>query len=466
MSRVVTGKGWTLACADVLEALRVQPDCSFDALFCDPPYGLRFMGKAWDYDVPGVDVWSEALRVLKPGAPLLAFGGSRTSHRMTVAIEDAGFEIRDVLMYIYGKGFPKSQNIGLAIDKAAGATRQVVGTRTLTGNAAMSTKEKGGTYGVSVGSAGSVDVPVTAAATELAKQWDGYGTALKPAYEPIILARKRPEGTMAQNVAKWGVGGLAIDACRIEGPKRHPGNYVDSGAIWGQANGSDRGAFDALQGRWPANVLLDEDAADHLDEVVGDRKSGIAVQRNGGGGKGGRNITMRAMPGRGPQPDAGYADSGGPSRFFFTAKVSTREREFGCEDLPLRSAGEMTDRGEDEVALDSPRTGAGRGDGARNHHPTLKSIAANQWLARLVLPPTDAPRILIPFAGSGSEVIGALRAGWKDVFAIEREEDFVDIAVRRIRRWQEVPASVPVDEVGAAPAADERQATLFGKVGT
>jgi hypothetical protein len=200
---------------DVLATLKELPDNEFDGLLCDPPYGFSFMGKAWDYDVPSVDVWREALRVLKPGAPLLAFGGARTFHRIATGIEDAGFELRDCLMWLYGKGFPKSQNIGLAIDKAAGATRAVVGV-----NSKINVYEDGKNHKFYVGREGNPaygPAKITAPATPLAQQWDGYGTALKPAWEPIILARKPLIGTMAENVAAYGVGGLAIDACRIEG---------------------------------------------------------------------------------------------------------------------------------------------------------------------------------------------------------------------------------------------------------
>jgi len=205
-----------IACGDVLENLRELPDNSFDGLLCDPPYGFRFMNKKWDYDVPRREVWAECLRVLKPGAALLSFGGARTFHRIATAIEDAGFELRDCLCWLYGKGFPKSLNVGLALDKAAGAERPIIGERTLTGNAAISTAEKGGTFGVQVGSIPAKVVNVTGPATALAQQWDGYGTALKPGWEPIILARKPLDGTVAANVTRWGTGALAIDACRLE----------------------------------------------------------------------------------------------------------------------------------------------------------------------------------------------------------------------------------------------------------
>jgi site-specific DNA-methyltransferase (adenine-specific) len=454
---------YALEQGDVREVLSAFNDASFDALFCDPPYGFSFMGKRWDYDVPSVETWAECLRVLKPGAPLLAFGGSRTYHRLACGIEDAGFELRDCLMYLYGKGFPKSQNISLAIDKAAGAEREVVGTRTLTGNAALSTKEKGGTFGVQVGSVPAKEVPITAPATALAQAWDGYGTALKPAFEPIVLARKPLEGTMAQNVARWGVGGLAIDACRIRraaGDRTEYGRHADIPSAPSVAMGARRCApayepDDA--GRWPANLLLDEDAAALLDASVAPTRSTPYPEHQAPGNV--LPLNRRAA--------GGYGDSGGPSRFFYTAKVSTKEREAGCEGLALRSAGEATERedtctmcdgqgvylveahGAQEMkctdcagsgrvrtaGLDNPRAGAGRTGGARNHHPTLKPIALTTWLARLVMPPTDNAVLLVPFAGSGSEMIGALKAGWPGVVGIEREREYVEIARARLRHW-------------------------------
>lgn len=400
---------WSIQRGDVVAVLRGFQDNSFDALACDPPYGFSFMNKAWDYDVPSVETWAECLRVLKPGAPLVAFGGSRTYHRLACGVEDAGFELRDCLMWLYAKGFPKSQNISLTIDKAAGATREVVGTRVLTGNAAVSLKDKGGTYGVQVGTVPPKEVPVTAPATDLAKAWDGYGTALKPGHEPIVLARRPLDGTMAENVARWGVGGLAIDACRI------PRNEEQSS--------------------YPANLAFDEDAAAIFDAEVGPRVSGKAVRRNGGGGQIMSGIGDQPYKPKPALPDLGYLDGKtNPSRFFFCSKVSTKEREAGCDGLPLRSAGEVTEREDGSAGLDNPRAGAGRTGGARNHHPTLKPISLTTWLARLIMPPRPGV-ILVPFAGAGSEMIGALKAGWGAVFGIEREADYLPIARARLAHW-------------------------------
>ena len=194
---------------DCLEQMKTLPDNSVDAIVTDPPYGISFMAKKWDYDVPKVDVWQEAMRVLKPGGHALIACGTRTQHRMVVNIEDAGFEIRDVVSWIYGSGFPKSLNIGKAIDKAAGAEREVTGSRVadnITGGN-MHASNRGERHVIEL-----KDAP----ATEAAKQWDGWGTALKPACEFFTLARKPlSEKTVAANVLKWGTGGINIDGCRV-----------------------------------------------------------------------------------------------------------------------------------------------------------------------------------------------------------------------------------------------------------
>lgn len=428
---------YTVATGSLRDVLSSVPDNSLDGCLCDPPYGLSFMGKRWDYDVPPVEDWAAVLRVLKPGAPLLAFGGSRTFHRIVVGIEDAGFEIRDSLMWIFGKGFPKSLNVGKVIDKAAGAVRPVIGQQTLTGNAAVSTKDKGGTYGVQVGTAPAKVVDVTGPATDLAQQWDGYGTALKPAHEPICLARKPLDGTVAENVARWGVGALAIDACRIGDGGQATWPVTAGIGFGGGSQSQARGNPDASDlGRWPANLLFDEDAASILDEQVGPRKSGLAVRVNGGGGQIFSDIGGNGHKPKPSLPNIGYMDGKtNPSRFFYTTKVGRKERERGCEGLSIKSAGEMADREDESDGLNSPRAGAGRTGGARNHHPTLKPVALTEYLARLILPPTSDAMLLVPYAGAGSEMIGALSAGWPTVFGIEREPDYVTIARARLKSW-------------------------------
>ena len=430
----------------VLEHLRTLETDSLDAMLSDPPYGLGnkqptpgelvaylsgaemdtggdFMGKDWH--VPSVQVWREIFRVLKPGAPVMAFAGSRTSDLISLGMRAAGFEIRDVLMWVYASGFPKSQNTSKAIDAAAGAVREVIGI-----NEDYSRRKPNGmqtagatAYGYSQ-SQQETDARITAPATDAAKKWDGYGSALKPAFEPIILARKPLAGTMVENVTVHGCGPLAIDASRIgeAGGGTHCTNRDENGKCRGHNNGGLSISGDTFHaanalgdvGRWPANVILDEIAGAILDEQSGDRRSATNKGPTIGGKifNGGKGIVQFANG----APYAG--ESGGASRFFFCPKVSKKEREKGCNLLPMKSAGECTDREEGSA-------GAGRGGGSHNHHPTLKPIALIKYLATMIRPPTSDAVLLIPYCGSGSEIIGALQAGWPAVLGIEREPDYI-----------------------------------------
>lgn len=409
---------------DVLERLAGLPGNSFDAVLSDPPYGLLFMGKQWDRGVPSTRVWSEILRVLKPGGHVLSFGGTRTFHRQCVNIEDAGFEVRDCLMWLYGSGFPKSHNVSKAIDAEAGAAREVVG------RSPWDARKPNGSRGMnSVGlseSPGGGDV--TAPATPLAQTWDGYGTALKPGWEPITLARKPLDGTVAANVAKWGVGGLAIDACRIGTdpmPKTRSNGIAVSSNVGMAGGNTGRVSAGVAAGRWPANVILDEDAGALLDEQSGDRPgmSGCGCHREGYGGGMFGGIDGNAAHAR--------ADSGGASRFFYSAKVSRAEREAGCEQLKRLSSKEISGREEGAAGAKHGRGGAAANGGVSNGHPTLKPIALTTYLAKLLLPP-NAGRILVPYSGAGSEMIGCLKAGWPDVVGIELSPEYIEIARARI----------------------------------
>lgn len=255
--KVGSGRILVGSCLDRLKDLE---DNSIDSIVTDPPYELGFMGKQWDASgiAYNVELWRECLRVLKPGGHLLAFGGTRTYHRMAVAIEDAGFEIRDSIHWIYGSGFPKSLNVGKAIDKAAGVEREVVGSRTLSGTAA-STNPATGTLDGSSGVGAKKVVPVTAPATDAARQWDGWGTALKPAHEPIVVARKPLVGTVAANVLAHGTGAINVDATRVgtdrmtrtasNGEAVSP-NRAMSGPNYG------RTVVGTTTGRWPANIVF------------------------------------------------------------------------------------------------------------------------------------------------------------------------------------------------------------------
>ena len=244
-----------------LNELPYLEDCSVDAIITDPPYELGFMNKKWDASgiAYNVNIWAHCLRVLKPGGHLLAFGGTRTYHRMACAIEDAGFEVRDSINWIYGSGFPKSLDVSKAIDKAAGAEREIIGERKLGGNAAQSTQEKGGTFASNTNSVGvePISVPITTPSTDEAKQWEGWGTALKPAHEPIVLARKPFEDTVANNVMQHGTGALNIDGTRVgEGGQ---GTWASPrGGIWKTDSEQKAELLSSTVGRWPANVIIDD----------------------------------------------------------------------------------------------------------------------------------------------------------------------------------------------------------------
>jgi site-specific DNA-methyltransferase (adenine-specific) len=379
---------YKLYLGDSAEVLKGCPDNYFDSVVTDPPYGLSFMGKKWDYDVPTVEIWKECLRVLKPGGHLLAFGGTRTYHRLVVAIEDAGFEIRDQIQWIYGQGFPKSQDISKMIDKAAGAEREVLATMPA-GSGPLKTghvNSSGG--GMSIGTERSPEIKITAPATPEAKQWTGWGTALKPANEPICLARKPlSESTIAKNVLKHGTGGLNIDGARIK-TDEVLGRLNHTPSTFNHKNTTPFVDNSGGLGRFPSNVILDDDAAKVLDEQTGELKSGAW---NG--------VTNKARDAKAKGAEAERvredrpADSGGASRFFYVAKASKSDR------------------------------------GADNTHPTVKPTKLMEYLIKLVTPPGG--KVLDPFMGSGTTGVAALRNGF-EFRGIELEEVYLQIAKRRI----------------------------------
>lgn len=420
--------------SDCTSALKDLPDCSVDAVVTDPPYELGFMGKTWDASgiAYSVDLWREVLRVLKPGGHLLSFGGTRTYHRMTCAIEDAGFEIRDSLHWMYGTGFPKSLNVSKAIDDAAGVEGGQGPMKR--GGERLARLEDGkrdgkGTWGDEVGRNAFTYAP----GSDAAKQWDGWGTALKPGHEPIVLARKPLDGTVAANVQNWGTGGLNIDGCRI-GTETRPvtvrtETVVAANAMSGTSTDATSSGETTTQGRWPANVLLDEDAARELDAQSGERTSGKM--------KAGTKRGTRQGNALGTMPEETahdtHGDSGGASRFFYVAKPSKAERNKGCDALPAKTGGEATDREDGSAGVDNPRAGAGRTGGAKNFHPTVKPIELMRYLCRLVTPPGGI--VLDPFLGSGTTGMAAVLEGFEFI-GIEKEPEYLEIAKARISATQ------------------------------
>ena len=428
---------WRVEQGDCLDRLRALPDASVDSVVTDPPYGLAFMGKRWDYDVPSVEVWAECLRVLKPGGHLLAFAGTRTQHRMAVRIEDAGFGIRDMIAWVYGSGFPKSLDVSKAIDRmdaseeqerrrlrftawvrATGVTsRQIdeaTGTNmgghytTASSQPAIMTREhleqcrhllgdvpewvrreadirsveskniakrevydryQTGIGGVTMNNGAGQwrgEIVKSYAHTDAARQWQGWGTALKPALEPITVARKPLAGTVAANVLAHGTGGINVDACRVGALDGYVENAVTQGISTAQTSYElrrERRTFEPSQfRRWPANLV--HDGSTEATDLLGDA-----------------------------------------ARFFYTAKTSKAER------------------------------------GDDNHHPTVKPIDLMRYLCRLVTPPDGL--VLDPFTGSGSTGCAAMLEGFR-FHGIEREPDYLAIATARIAHWARQADAVQV----------------------
>jgi site-specific DNA-methyltransferase (adenine-specific) len=376
-----------LRLGDCLEVLRAMPDASIDAIVTDPPYGLAFMGKRWDYDVPGVEVWAECLRVLRPGGHLLAFAGTRTQHRMACRIEDAGFEIRDMIAWVYGSGFPKSLDVSKAIDKAAGAEREVVGPgrwNHVKGSNDLQSDcliRPGGRH------------EETAPNTSEAQQWAGWGTALKPALEPITMARKPFAGTVAANVLEHGTGALNVDGCRVaHGEKCRmmaPSQANISNPSEKHRQAGRREAVLELKpgGRWPSNLI--HDGSDEVVELFPEQSSGANPTRRGGMGFHGAAGQDQCQPQRG-------ADSGSAARFFYTAKATAAERQ-GVT------------------------------------HPTVKPLDLMAYLCRLVTPPAGI--VLDPFMGSGTTVKAAISEGFRAI-GIERDPAYFEMAQHRLNGAQ------------------------------
>ncbi len=366
----------TIIHGDCLEVMRQWKENCVDAVITDPPYGLEFMGKEWDHGVPGAPFWTEALRIAKPGCHLLAFGGTRTHHRLMCAIEDAGWEIRDTLMWLYGSGFPKSHDISKAIDKAVGAHFI---SKPASGVGFMTPEGRGG-YNITKNQLTLAEKP-----TDFARQWSGWGTALKPAWEPIVLARKPIEGTVADNVLKYGCGGLNIDESKI-GTEPVQINELEQWSGFGQKK---RPAYKPKQshGRWPANLILD-------DTIDGEW-----------------------------------------TRFFYCAKASKAERNAG-----LVINGNTVNDGRN-APIDNPYQ---RGETMRqNTHPTVKPLALMRYLCKLIAPPSGV--VLDPMCGSGSTCIASVQLGF-DYIGIEKEKEHVETARARIAQAE---SGVPAAELKA-----------------
>jgi site-specific DNA-methyltransferase (adenine-specific) len=421
---------------DCVEVMRTLPADSIDAIVTDPPYGIAFMGKEWDgFGTPlGFQTWTEqwareAFRVLKPGGHLVAFGGTRMYHRLATGIEDAGFEVRDMMSWLYGSGFPKSLDVSKAIDKAAGAERKVIGSRPLTGNGKTMKSGFHQPDGSGAGETAKADLHYfTAPSTEAAKKWEGWGTALKPAVEPIVLARKPLIGTVAANVLTHGTGAINIDASRIGTTDKFGGGAKGTS---GFAGGYEHDGWTpgSAAGRWPANILFDEEAAAVLDQQSGNRPGGSFPKQRGKG--------VATAFGEG-QPTPGGArqmnDSGGASRFFYVAKAGKKERNAGLDGKPRKAKifnGKSSESAPSEDIAGSVADKFSTAPQA-NTHPTVKPIALMGYLIKMVTPPGGV--VLDPFLGSGSTACAAIVNGF-DCIGIEQNKEYADIAEARIAHW-------------------------------
>jgi DNA modification methylase len=418
-----------------LDVLPTLPDNSIDAIVTDPPYELGFMGKSWDSTgiAYNVALWKECLRVLKPGGHLLAFSGSRTYHRMTCAIEDAGFEIRDQMMWVYGSGFPKSHNISKAMDKANGVEREDKfkgAFSRFAGPTGNKKCDKCGKWLVS-GSPCQCPRPQDEAKSPEAKQWEGWGTALKPAHEPICLARKPIEGTVSDNVLKWGVGGLNIDGCRVEYQSDQDKENAHYNALGmerlkieeGEKLGSFEGGWKKHKptlpkGRFPANLM--HDGSQEVLDLFPSKAGAAAPVKSGHSGE--SNGIYNDYAQRGDNGATFYGDKGSAARFFYCPKASKADRDEGCEALEDKEW--KTDGACIPERSDRPF------NPSKNNHPTVKPTELMRYLCRLITPPGGT--VLDPFNGSGSTGKAAVLEGFNYV-GIELNPEYVAIAEARIK---------------------------------
>lgn len=416
--------GSVLINSDNLEVLKSLPDNSIDSVVTDPPYGISFMSKKWDYDVPSIELWKEVLRVLKPGGHILVACGTRTQHRMVVNIEDAGFEIRDVISWVYGSGFPKSLNIGKAIDKIQGNEREVVGKWQPTGKARLvGGKNPDGIFTKYEGAELKGELELTKGNSE----YEGWGTALKPACEFFTLARKPiSETNIAENVLKWGTGGINIDECRVGEREKEQFTGLKSGTINAYGNYFYEKSDKPLPlGRFPANFIHDGS-----DEVVGlfpetsapgcypkgtfEKDSNCYGKYNG--------VTREER--------FTFDTGGSASRFFYCAKASPSERNEGLEGLEVKQTGTYA---QDEWSRNNMGNSPDNyREPVANHHPTVKPIALMEYLIRLITPKGGI--VLDPFAGSGTTGIAAINLKVNYIL-IEREAEYCTIADARLKHF-------------------------------
>ncbi len=427
-----------LMLGDNMESLKKLPDNSIDSVVTDPPYGLSFMSKRWDHDVPSVDFWREVYRVLKPGGHVLSFGGTRTYHRMTVNIEDAGFEIRDQIMWLYGSGFPKSHNIGKAVDKLQGNEREVVGEK-LTG---MARHKSTNTTKNEKFNGGQMMIEDTKGQSE----WEGWGTALKPANEPICVARKPlSEKSVALNVLKWGTGGINIDGCRVgsEGGTMIVDINKDSDTMFGGGIHNKGKVAELNEGRFPANIILeclcDEVIKGEKGEVKkSNRRFEILQNKSEGKVERTENYSDKGDIHTNPMCPCYIMDEqSGVSKSSKRTNPSTRKDTstlFNAIGVVNTGEGEYNDKGgASRFFYQAKVSKAERNMSGKSTHPTMKPIQLMSYLCRLVTPPGGI--ILDPFSGSGSTGIASLLNDFRFV-GMELEQEYFDIMEKRINDYE------------------------------
>ena len=447
-------KEYTLHTGDSIEVLKTFSENSIDSVVTDPPYELGFMDKGWDKSgvANSVELWKEVFRVLKPGGHLLSFGGSRTYHRMASAIEDAGFEIRDQIQWIYGSGFPKSHNISKALDKRLGVEAEIVGYQK--GSLPTAGRENwknlydrgdgktpdGRDYQKAVERRERIEsegIPLTVPTSDEAKKWEGWGTALKPAHEPIVLARKPIKNSVADNVLLWGTGALNIEGTRVSTQDNlNGGSYGktsrDVDQYFNGKKPGGAGEFTQPSGRWPANIIFDEDSAQILDEQSGVSKSNPRTPS-----KEHHEGTVTTFS-RGSETSA-HKDSGGASRFFYVAKTSTAEREAGLESLEEKYLARSNQtqaelkRGNVDFEKENNVANYNKVLPRKNNHPTVKPITLMRYLVKLITPPDGL--VLDPFCGSGSTGCAAVVEGFNFI-GIDLDSEYIEISRARIEHWK------------------------------
>lgn len=441
-----------IICADCADELKKIPDNFIDAVVTDPPYGLSkepdiaevmrhwingddynhsgkgFMGKTWDSFVPGPSVWKEVLRVLKPGGYAAVFAGTRTQDLMSIALRFAGFEIRDTIMWVYGSGFPKSLDVSKALDRKLGATRKVIDKKTTkSGGMArlMKTNVEQGFRPTDYYEETGNIFEITEPASDIARKYSGYGTALKPAYEPIIIARKPLIGTVAENVLEYGTGGINIDGCRVPVDETADAsqtrtmnrNKRENNDGWGMSTVTgDVPQVVGENGRWPANIIHDGNK-----EVLAGFPITKPSKPHAGDGK---PLDTRNQGWGFKRMPSALSDGGGSAaRFFYCAKTTQKDRNEGLEELELK---QYSHDGRNKPIDNAYQRNSSE---AKNHHPTVKPTVLMRYLIRLVTPPDGT--VLDPFMGSGSTGKAAVMEGFGFV-GIEKEEEYVNIARSRI----------------------------------